>query len=75
MNEQDAAPSTQDLISAAEATRELGISASTLYAYVMRRPELLWDPPTDRRRRIGGFLAVVPDFLSGKPVAPRKPRL
>ena len=33
---------------------------SALYAYVMRRPELLWDPPTVHERRVGGFLAAVP---------------
>ncbi len=31
-----------------------------LYAYVARRPELLFDPLTDRHRRIGELLAVSP---------------
>ena len=31
-----------------------------LYAYVMRRPKLLWDPPTVKKRRIGGLLAGAP---------------
>ncbi len=31
-----------------------------LYAYVTRRPELLFDPLTDRQRRIGGLLATAP---------------
>lgn len=31
-----------------------------LYAYIMRRPELLWAPASIRGRRIGGMLAVAP---------------
>jgi uncharacterized membrane protein len=31
-----------------------------LYAYVARRPELLFDPLTDRQRRVGGLLAAAP---------------
>ncbi len=31
-----------------------------LYAYVTRRPELLFEPPSDRQRRIGGLLATAP---------------
>ena len=31
---------------------------AVLYAYVMRRPELLWDPPSFRRRRFGMLLAL-----------------
>lgn len=31
-----------------------------LYAYVMRRPSLLWEPPTSRGRRMGGLIAVSP---------------
>lgn len=36
-----------------------------LYAYVMRRPSLLWDPPTHRGRRIGGLIAVSPIVVYG----------
>jgi uncharacterized membrane protein len=31
-----------------------------LYAYVARRPKLLFDPLTDRQRRVGGLLAAAP---------------
>ena len=31
-----------------------------LYGYLMRRPELLWEPVGERRRRIGGLLAGAP---------------
>ncbi len=31
-----------------------------LYAYVTRRPELLFEPLSDRQRRIGGLLATAP---------------
>ena len=31
-----------------------------LYAYVTRRPELLFEPLSDRQRRIGGLLAIAP---------------
>ena len=31
-----------------------------LYAYVMRRPELLYSPPTVRHRQVGGLLAAAP---------------
>jgi hypothetical protein len=31
-----------------------------LYASLMRRPELLWNTPSHRRRRIGGLLALAP---------------
>ena len=31
-----------------------------LYSYVMRRPELLWQPPSVRNRRIGLYLAAAP---------------
>ena len=31
-----------------------------LYVYLMRRPELLWDPPSSRRRTIGALLALAP---------------
>ena len=31
-----------------------------LYAYVMRRADLLWEPPAPRSRRIGGLIAVSP---------------
>lgn len=31
-----------------------------LYAYLMRRPELLWAKPTARQRRIGALLALAP---------------
>lgn len=36
-----------------------------LYAYVMRRPSLLWEPPTHRGRRIGGLIAVSPIVVYG----------
>ena len=31
-----------------------------LYAYLMRRPSLLWEPPGTKTRRIGALLAVAP---------------
>ena len=31
-----------------------------LYGYLMRRPELLWEPVNQRRRRLGGLLAGAP---------------
>jgi hypothetical protein len=31
-----------------------------LYAFVTRHPELLFDPLTDRHRRVGGLLAAAP---------------
>ena len=31
-----------------------------LYAYVMRRPVLLWNKPTQKARRLGGLLALAP---------------
>jgi len=31
-----------------------------LYAYLMRRPSLLWEPPGTKRRRVGALLAGAP---------------
>lgn len=31
-----------------------------LYAYLMRRPELLWTTPSPRQRRVGALLALAP---------------
>lgn len=31
-----------------------------MYAYIMRRPELLWEPVTPRQRKVGGWLAGSP---------------
>jgi uncharacterized membrane protein len=48
-----------------------------LYAYVTRRPELLYDPPTTRHRQVGGMLAAAPIvvYLVAMLVADAAPRL
>lgn len=46
-----------------------------LYAYLMRRPELLWQARSRRRRRLGGLLALAPIvvYLAAIVVAARAP--
>jgi uncharacterized membrane protein len=36
------------------------VMRGVLYAYVVRRPRLLYEAPTMQRRRIGGLLAIAP---------------
>ncbi len=31
-----------------------------MYRYVMRRPSLLWEPVSDRRRKVGMYIAAAP---------------
>lgn len=38
----------------------VNIMRMLLYRYVMRRPGLLWEEPTDRHRRLGMILAAAP---------------
>ena len=54
-----------------------GLARWLLYAYVMRRPELLHRPPTARHRRVGGLLALAPIaiYLVAMLVADAAPRL
>ncbi len=53
------------------------VMRGVLYAYVVRRRGLLFDPPTPRRRRIGGLLAIAPIavYLVAMLVAGASPRL
>ncbi len=46
-----------------------------LYAYLMRRPSLLWEPPGTKRRRVGALLAGAPIvvYVIAMLVAPAAP--
>lgn len=48
-----------------------------LYTYITHRPELLYDPPDERRRRIGSLLAIspIPVYLAAMLVARPAPTL